>query len=64
MEVASNPGAVVPGALVPGEFGSGCALPCEISKRSKYVETIPHIEIYIYVIYCMVEMGSSFMPNN
>ena len=41
---ASNPGAVVPGVLVQGAFGRGCTVLCNISKRSKCVETIPHVE--------------------
>ena len=40
----SNPGVVVPGALVPGLFRSSCTVLCEISKRSKYVETLLHVE--------------------
>ena len=40
----SNMGAVLLEALSPGAFGSGCAVPCEVSKRSKCVETIPHVE--------------------
>ena len=33
----SYPVAVVTGELVPGAFGSGCAVLCELSKRSKYM---------------------------
>ena len=40
----SNQGEVVPGALAPGDSGSGCTVTCEISKRSKFVETITHVE--------------------
>ena len=47
-------------ALAPVEFGSGCAVTCEISKRSKCVETIPHFENFLYVIYYMVKMDSNF----
>ena len=43
-----------------GEFGSVCmCVPCELSKKSKCMETIPHVEIFLYVIYCMVEMDSN-----
>ena len=41
---ASNPGEVVPRALAPGVSGSGCTVPCDLSKRSKCVENIPHVE--------------------
>ena len=44
MKGASNPGVVVQRALAPEHFGSGCAVPCELSKRSKCVETIPHVD--------------------
>ena len=40
----SNMGVIVPGALVPEVFGGRCAVPCDISKHSKYVETITHVE--------------------
>ena len=41
---ASNLGKFVLGLLTLGEFGSGCAVPCDLSKRSKCVETILHVE--------------------
>ena len=44
-------GAVVPEELAPEVFGSGFVVLCEISKRSKCVETIPHEENFLYVIY-------------
>ena len=39
-----NPGVVVTEAFVLGAFESGCVVTCEIYKRSKYVEVIPHVE--------------------
>ena len=42
--VAVVPGAFARGALASGAFGGGYAVPCDISKRSKCVETIPHVE--------------------
>ena len=41
---SSNLVAVVPEALAPRAFGSSCTVPCELSKWSKWVETIPHVE--------------------
>ena len=41
---ASHLGAVVLGELVLGAFGSGCTVMCKLSKWSKCVETIPHVE--------------------
>ena len=56
----SNLGAVVLGGSVSGVFGSVCAVPCELSKRSKCVETIPNVETFPYVMYCIVETDSNF----
>ena len=36
---ASSPGSVMLEALDLGTFGRGCKVPCNLSKRSKYVET-------------------------
>ena len=45
-----NMGVVVPEELMLGAFGIGCTVSFKVSKWSKYMEVIPHVENCLYVI--------------
>ena len=73
---ASNPVEVVPGELAPGVFRSGCMVPCEISKPSNCMDTIPHVDKFSicnidknvctrsgYVVPCEISKWSKYMET-
>ena len=46
--------------LESGAFGSGCmCVPCEFSKNPNVWKLYHMWKIFLYVIYCMVEMDSN-----